>query len=165
MSDVRLLQKSTYTYMKALPAYRAKIRSLYVQSVEHAAVNRRVVGSSPTGGAKKKRHEKSCLFFLLSLFGFIQSSCVSIGRMRLLSASPALSLLPQAAARQEKTAETGRDGGEDDSATMFQGEWSLVRAQHGEPNTYMSLNCNSGWGSYLFVGKCDISVFNISSTM
>ena len=38
MSDVRLLQKSTYTYMKALPAYRAKIRSLYVQSVEHAAV-------------------------------------------------------------------------------------------------------------------------------
>ena len=52
MSDVRLLQKSTYTYMKVLPAYRAKIRSLYVQSVEHAAVNRRVVGSSPTGGAK-----------------------------------------------------------------------------------------------------------------
>ena len=51
MSDVRLLQKSTYTYMKALPAYRAKIRSLYVQSVEHAAVNRRVVGSSPTRGA------------------------------------------------------------------------------------------------------------------
>ena len=52
MSDDRLLQKSTYTYMKVLLAYRAKIRSLYVQSVEHAAVNRRVVGSSPTGGAK-----------------------------------------------------------------------------------------------------------------
>ena len=51
MSDVRLLQKSAYTYMKVLPAYRAKIRSLYVQSVEHAAVNRRVVGSSPTRGA------------------------------------------------------------------------------------------------------------------
>ena len=142
-----------------------KIRSLHVQSVEHAAVNRRVVGSSPTGGAKKKRHEKSCLFFLLSLFGFIQSSCVSIGRMRLLSASPVLRLPAAANSRQEKTAETGRDGGEDDSATMFQGEWSLVRAQHGEPNMNMSLNCNSSWGSYLFVGKCDISVFNISSTM
>ena len=108
-----------------------KIRSLHVQSVEHAAVNRRVVGSSPTGGAKKRRHEKSCLFFLLSLFGFIQSSCVSIGRMRLLSASPVLRLPAAANSRQEKTAETGRDGGEDDSATMFQGAWSLVRAQRG----------------------------------
>ena len=29
-----------------------EIRSLHVQSVEHAAVNRRVVGSSPTRGAK-----------------------------------------------------------------------------------------------------------------
>ena len=29
----------------------------------------------------------------------------------------------------------------------------------------MSLNCNSDWGSYLFVGKCDISAFNISSTV
>ena len=51
MSDVRLLQKSAYTYMKVLLAYRAKIRSLYVHLAEHAAVNRRVVGSSPTGGA------------------------------------------------------------------------------------------------------------------
>ena len=33
------------------------------------------------------------------------------------------------------------------------------------PNMNMSLNCNSSWGSYLFVGKCDISVFNISSTV
>ena len=61
MSDVRLLQKSTYTYMKALPAYRAKIRSLYVQSVEHAAVNRRVVGSSPTGGAITVRLKSTML--------------------------------------------------------------------------------------------------------
>ena len=29
--------------------------SSLAQSVEHAAVNRRVVGSSPTGGARKKR--------------------------------------------------------------------------------------------------------------
>ena len=29
------------------------IYSSIAQSVEHAAVNRRVVGSSPTGGAKK----------------------------------------------------------------------------------------------------------------
>ena len=72
MSDVRLLQKSTYTYMKALPAYRAKIRSLYVQSVEHAAVNRRVVGSSPTGGAKKFRTRECAEFLLItsSLFTF-----------------------------------------------------------------------------------------------
>ena len=35
----------------------------------------------------------------------------------------------------------------------------------GELNMNMSLNCNSSWGSYLFVGKCDISVFNISSTV
>ncbi len=28
------------------------------QSVEHAAVNRRVVGSSPTVGAKRERHRK-----------------------------------------------------------------------------------------------------------
>ena len=54
--------------------------------------------------------------------------------MRLLSASPVLRLPAAANSRQEKTAETGRDGGEDDSATMFQGEWSLVRAQHGEPS-------------------------------
>ena len=30
--------------------------SSIAQSVEHAAVNRRVVGSSPTWGAKKERH-------------------------------------------------------------------------------------------------------------
>ena len=30
--------------------------SLIAQSVEHAAVNRGVVGSSPTGGAKVSRH-------------------------------------------------------------------------------------------------------------
>lgn len=47
MSDVRLLQKSTYAYMKALLAYRAKIRSLYVQSVERRAVNSEVTGSNP----------------------------------------------------------------------------------------------------------------------
>ena len=34
---------------------------------EHLTVNQVVAGSSPAGGAKKKRHELSCLFFLLSL--------------------------------------------------------------------------------------------------
>ena len=53
MSDVRLLQKSAYTYMKVLLAYRAKIRSLYVHLAEHAAVNRRVVCSSQTRGARE----------------------------------------------------------------------------------------------------------------
>ena len=35
--------------------------------VEHAAVNRRVVGSSPTGGAKEKKRGalRTCLSFLL----------------------------------------------------------------------------------------------------
>ena len=42
------------------------------QSVEHAAVNRRVVGSSPTGGAKKFRTRKCAefLLFTFSLFTF-----------------------------------------------------------------------------------------------
>ena len=44
-------------------------RSIYIyaylaQSVEHAAVNRRVVGSSPTVGAKIKTHHMVCLYFL-----------------------------------------------------------------------------------------------------
>ncbi len=37
-------------YIKAL----SDIHSSIAQSVEHAAVNRRVVGSSPTGGATRK---------------------------------------------------------------------------------------------------------------
>ena len=36
--------------------------SSIAQLVEHAAVNRRVVGSSPTGGANTKRHPKGCFF-------------------------------------------------------------------------------------------------------
>ena len=37
------------------------------QSVEHAAVNRRVVGSSPTGGAKKSNHPIGWLFCFVSI--------------------------------------------------------------------------------------------------
>ena len=37
------------------------------QLAEHLTVNQVVAGSSPAGGAKKKRHDNSCLFFLLSL--------------------------------------------------------------------------------------------------
>ena len=51
MSDVRLLQKSNIYIYESFSGLPRKIRSLYVQSVEHAAVNRRVVGSSPTRGA------------------------------------------------------------------------------------------------------------------
>ena len=52
-----------------------KIYSLLAQSVEHAAVNRRVVGSSPTGGAilsvffdyfLKKIKNKALFFFFAS---------------------------------------------------------------------------------------------------
>ena len=38
----------------ALWQHRASVYASLAQSVEHAAVNRRVVGSSPTGGAKQK---------------------------------------------------------------------------------------------------------------
>ena len=37
--------------------------SSLAQSVEHAAVNRRVVCSSQTGGAKNRRHGAPCLLF------------------------------------------------------------------------------------------------------
>ena len=40
-------------YIRAL----SDIHSSIAQSVEHAAVNRRVVGSSPTGGAKTDKSE------------------------------------------------------------------------------------------------------------
>ena len=42
------------------------IYSSIAQSVEHAAVNRRVVGSSPTWGAKQRTHLLVCF-----LFGFL----------------------------------------------------------------------------------------------
>ena len=41
--------------------------SSIAQSVEHAAVNRRVVGSSPTGGAKKSRETPVFLLFFTLL--------------------------------------------------------------------------------------------------
>ena len=40
--------------------------SSIAQSVEHAAVNRGVVGSSPTGGAIKKALRKKCFFSLFA---------------------------------------------------------------------------------------------------
>ena len=43
--------------------------SSIAQSVEHAAVNRGVVGSSPTGGAKKKTRE--CFAFAGFLYSFL----------------------------------------------------------------------------------------------
>ena len=36
------------------------------QSVEHAAVNRSVIGSSPIGGAKIKKRDLAPLFFILA---------------------------------------------------------------------------------------------------
>ena len=48
--------------------------SSLAQSVEHAAVNRRVVGSSPTGGARKKALANASAFFKRnkSLSGFVK---------------------------------------------------------------------------------------------
>ena len=54
--------------LQALSVEHAIVKTQYsslAQSVEHAAVNRRVVGSSPTGGAKKKRHTESVLFLFV----------------------------------------------------------------------------------------------------
>ena len=61
MSDVRLLQKSNIYIYESFSGLPRKIRSLYVQSVEHAAVNRRVVGSSPTRGANQKSRPNGLL--------------------------------------------------------------------------------------------------------
>ena len=41
--------------------------SSLAQAVEHAAVNRSVVGSSPTGGAKKSSTDRKDLCFLLGM--------------------------------------------------------------------------------------------------
>ena len=46
------------------------------QSVEHAAVNRRVVGSSPTGGAKEKTTRKGGFFFGIFSFTRTNDPCV-----------------------------------------------------------------------------------------
>ena len=45
----------------------ANLYSSLAQSVEHAAVNRSVVGSSPTGGAKKSSTDRKDLCFLLGM--------------------------------------------------------------------------------------------------
>ena len=56
---------------RTMPTYNAgqmtgnKYSSI-AQSVEHAAVNRRVVGSSPTWGAKKITHTKVWVIFFFS---------------------------------------------------------------------------------------------------
>ena len=49
--------------------------SSIAQLVEHAAVNRRVVGSSPTGGAIKKSHPQGCLFLICCLIRANQRAC------------------------------------------------------------------------------------------
>ena len=55
--------------------YRGLKHSSIAQLVEHAAVNRRVVGSSPTWGAKEKRHTLVCLFFLFQQLFEPTTSC------------------------------------------------------------------------------------------
>ena len=49
--------------------------SSLAQLAEHAAVNRRVVGSSPTGGAKKRSTTSVVLLFLALSFGSRQRRC------------------------------------------------------------------------------------------
>ncbi len=77
-------RKLSYAALKILggklPGKIGRCRHKYsslAQLVEHAAVNRRVVGSSPTGGAKRKgRGFFLCLFFSLSLLGRINSPAI-----------------------------------------------------------------------------------------
>ena len=69
---VRLYFEPVVGSSRTISTFKTKYSSL-AQSVEHAAVNRVVVGSSPTGGAKKKRQfsTEDCRFFLYSyLFTF-----------------------------------------------------------------------------------------------
>ena len=54
--------------------------SSLAQPVEHAAVNRRVVGSSPTGGAKRNVHTSVWTFLLLSFSSGIGARCLCFGR-------------------------------------------------------------------------------------
>ena len=56
--------QSTQTHSKLFDNNPQVRYSSLAQLVEHAAVNRRVVGSSPTGGAKKHRR----LFMLAAVF-------------------------------------------------------------------------------------------------
>ena len=61
-------------YIKAL---KSCIYSSIAQSVEHAAVNRRVVGSSPTWGAKKTGTASVVPVFLVFKLCSAQRSCVT----------------------------------------------------------------------------------------
>ena len=56
---------------------RGKYSSI-AQLVEHAAVNRRVVGSSPTGGAKKVRRYDTYGLFHFVAFLFSQANLLGI---------------------------------------------------------------------------------------
>ena len=61
-----------------IPLKRETEYSSLAQSVEHAAVNRVVVGSSPTRGAKKRKTTQSVVFlFLLSMSHLITVNTVN----------------------------------------------------------------------------------------
>ena len=66
--------KSVPTQVQWLLFAAAASYSSLAQLVEHAAVNRRVVGSSPTGGARKKALANASAFFKRnkSLSGFVK---------------------------------------------------------------------------------------------
>ena len=54
-------------WQRNFPRRSIHIYAYLAQSVEHAAVNRRVVGSSPTVGAKNKKHSIRSVFLFLFL--------------------------------------------------------------------------------------------------
>ena len=66
-----------------------RAHSSIAQSVEHAAVNRGVVGSSPTGGAKQKRTPKGVLFCLSIPRGSRRRPCATAASRLLIGSGTA----------------------------------------------------------------------------
>ena len=64
--------------------------SLLAQSVEHSAVNRRVVGSSPTQGATEKRHMRKHMSFSVAIY--IEIKAMTLLRLTVAGCSTAPSL-------------------------------------------------------------------------
>ena len=105
--------------MAALRRSHCRYSSL-AQLVEHAAVNRRVVGSSPTGGAK--RDCQSAVFFFASKtktppfypFSFLglRSLASSVGRAK------ASKSVPQRCIQGQARQHMGKPGGEADAGRI-----------------------------------------------
>ena len=100
-----------------------ELYSSIAQPVEHAAVNRRVVGSSPTGGAIKEIPSVRYLFFLFYM-RTNQRACAA--------SQPNRHCLARSAQRARRVKQTAQCAVCSQSGS--QKTWSLVRVQLGEPS-------------------------------